>query len=102
MKPGDRVKTDRRDAERLARSYRAGDLTAVWVPDPAHEALRDLVRTRKAAKKDQMRARHRLSKFLPRQGRRAPEGTTARTGKYLKWVYEQRFEPSAPEATVND
>jgi transposase len=45
-KAGDRVKTDRRDAEKLARSYRAGDLTAVWVPDGAHEALRDLVRAR--------------------------------------------------------
>ena len=50
VKAGDRVKTDRRDAERLARSYRAGDLTPVWVPDAAHEALRDLVRAREAAK----------------------------------------------------
>ena len=49
VKPGDRVKTDRRDALKLARSYRAGDLTAVWVPDAAHEALRDLVRAREAA-----------------------------------------------------
>ena len=63
MKAGDRVKTDRRDAERLARSYRSGDLTAVWVPDAAHEALRDLVRAREAAKRDQLRARHRLGKF---------------------------------------
>lgn len=60
VKAGDRVKTDRRDALKLARSYRAGDLTAVWVPDAAHEALRDLVRAREAAKKDQLRARHRL------------------------------------------
>jgi transposase len=45
-KPGDRVKTDRRDAERLASSYQAGTLTVVWVPDPKHEALRDLVRAR--------------------------------------------------------
>src|SRR5207302_2524472 len=51
-KAGDRVKTDRRDAERLARCYRAGDLTAVWVPDAATEALRDLVRAREAAKQD--------------------------------------------------
>jgi alpha-beta hydrolase superfamily lysophospholipase len=50
MKSGDRVKTDRKDAERLARSYRSGNLTAVWVPDSAHEALRDLVRAREAAK----------------------------------------------------
>lgn len=50
-KAGDRVKTDRRDAEKLARCYRAGELTAVWVPDATHEALRDLVRAREAAKK---------------------------------------------------
>ena len=52
VKAGDRVKTDRRDAQKLARSYRAGDLTPVWVPDAAHEALRDVVRAREAAKKD--------------------------------------------------
>ncbi|HXP10594.1 MAG TPA: transposase, partial [Acidobacteriaceae bacterium] len=56
-KAGDRVKTDRRDAEKLARCHRAGDLTAVWVPDEAHEALRDLIRAREAAKTDQQRAR---------------------------------------------
>jgi transposase len=77
MKAGDRVKTDRRDAERLARSFRAGELTAVWVPDAAHEALRDLVRAREAAKKDQLRARHRLAKFLLRHGRRPTERMTA-------------------------
>ena len=63
VKPGDRVKTNRRDAVKLARSYRSGDLTPVWVPDAEHEALRDLVRTREAAKKDQLRARHRLGVF---------------------------------------
>jgi transposase len=77
-KAGDRVKTDRRDAEKLARCYRAGELTAVWVPDAAHEALRDLVRAREAAKKDQLKARHRLGKFLLRHGRR-PEGLKAWT-----------------------
>jgi transposase len=103
VKPGDRVKTDRRDAEKLVRCYRAGDLTAVWVPDAAHEALRDLVRAREAAKQDQLRARHRLGKFLLRQGRRAPEGTKAWTGKYLKWVKEQvHFEQPAQEATLLD
>jgi len=62
MKSGDQTKTARRDAERLARSYQAGDLTAVWVPDSQHEALRDLVRAREAAKEDQLRAKHRLLK----------------------------------------
>lgn len=102
VKAGDRVKTDRRDAEKLARCYRAGDLTAVWVPDAAHEALRDLVRARQAAKRDQLRACHRLSKFLLRHGRRAPEGTTAWTGKYLTWVKQQRFEQPAQESTLLD
>src|SRR6266446_4007439 len=64
VKAGHRVKTHRRDALKLARSYRAGDLTPVWVPNAAHEALHDLVRAREAAKKDQLRARHRLGKFL--------------------------------------
>src|SRR5438445_13044781 len=73
VKAGDRVKTDRRDAIKLARSYRAGDLTPVWVPDAAHEALRDLVRAREAAKRDQLRARHRLGKFLLRSGWQRPE-----------------------------
>ena len=77
VKAGDRVKTDRRDAEKLARCYRSGDLTAVWVPDEGSEALRDLVRAREAAKQDQMRARHRLSKFLLRSGSHAP-GLSAR------------------------
>jgi transposase len=71
VKAGDRVKTDRRDAEKLARCHRAGELMSVWVPDAAQEALRDLLRTRQAAKKDQLKARHRLGKFLPRHGRRA-------------------------------
>ncbi|MGH9478590.1 MAG: IS110 family transposase, partial [Terriglobales bacterium] len=82
MKSGDRVKTDRRDAERLARSHRAGDLTAVRVPDAGTEALRDLVRARGAAKQDQLRARHRLSKFLLRTGQRPAAGVRAWTAPY--------------------
>jgi transposase len=102
MKAGDRVKTDRRDAERLARSYRSGDLTAVWVPDEASEALRDLVRAREAAKQDQLRARHRLSKFLLRMGRRPAPGMKAWTTLYLAWVRQIRFEQSAQQATLVD
>jgi len=60
------------DAEKLARNHRAGDLTAVWVPDSGSEALRDLVRAREAAKQDQLRARHRLSKFLCVRGSGPP------------------------------
>ena len=73
-RPGDKVKTDRRDALKLARLLRSGDLTSVWVPDEAHEALRNLVRARADAKADQLRAKHRLSKFLLRQGRDSPVG----------------------------
>ena len=92
-KAGDRVKTDRRDAEKLARCYRAGELTAVWVPDAAQEALRDLVRAREAAKKDQLKARHRLGKFLLRHGRQRPEGIKAWTKKHLEWIKSHvRFE----------
>ena len=99
VKAGDRVKTDRRDALKLARGYRAGDLTPVWVPDAAHEALRDVVRAREAAKKDQLRARHRLSKFLLRHGRRPPVGTKAWTRTYLAWVKQVvHFEQPAQEA----
>src|ERR1700751_1163565 len=103
VKAGDRVKTDRRDAVKLARSYRAGDLTPVWVPDAAHEALRDLVRARLAAKRDQLRGRHRLSKFLLRQGRRAPEGMKAWTERYLQWIAAHvRFEQPAQQITLED
>jgi transposase len=97
------VKTDRRDALKLARNYRAGELTAVWVPDAAHEALRDLVRAREAAKKDQLRAKHRLGKFLLRHGRRPPSGVKPWTLNYLAWVkHEVHFERLAQEATLLD
>jgi transposase len=103
VKAGERVKTDRRDAWKLARSYRAGDLTPVWVPDAAHEALRDLVRAREAAKKDQLRARHGLSKFLLRHGRRPPMGVQLWTLKSMEWVKrEVRFEQPAQEVTLLD
>jgi transposase len=100
-KAGDRVKTDRRDAEKLARCYRAGELTAVWVPDAAHEALRDLVRAREAAKKDQLRHRHRLGKFLLRHGKRPINAGQAWTQKYVNWIrIHARFEEPALDATV--
>jgi transposase len=102
VRSGDRVKTNRRDAEKLARCYRSGDLTAVWVPDAAHEALRDLVRAREVAKKDQLRARHRLSKFLLRRGLRAAAGVKSWTTKHLAWVRTLRFEHVAQEAAFLD
>ena len=102
VKAGDRVKTDRRDAERLARSHRSGDLTAVWVPDAGSEALRDLVRAREAAKQDQLRARHRLSKFLLRSGQRPAQGMKAWTQPYMIWVKQIRFSQVAQESTRLD
>jgi len=102
-KAGDRVKTDRRDAEKLARCHRAGELTAVWVPDADHEALRDLVRAREAAKKDQLKARHRLGKFLLRHGQRRPDSVRVWTKRHREWIKSHvRFQQAALEATLAD
>lgn len=73
-RPGERIKTDRRDVVKLAQLLRSGELTPVWVPDEEHEALRDLVRAREAARQDVTRMRHRISKLLLRQGMQPPEG----------------------------
>jgi transposase len=102
VKAGDRVKTDRRDAEKLARCYRSDDLTAVWVPDESSEALRDLVRAREAAKQDQLRARHRLSKFLLRSGQRPAPGVKSWTQIYMAWIQQIRFVQMAQESTRLD
>lgn len=101
-RPGDRVKTDRRDAAKLARCYRAGDLTAVWVPDAEHEALRDLIRQREAARKDQHRVRQRFGKFLLRHGHRPPQGLTRWTQKHLGWIKGLVFDHFALTATLED
>jgi transposase len=73
-KVGDKVKTDRRDAMMLAQTLRAGQLTAVWVPDEAHEAMRDLVRLRAQAMRDLRKARQQLLSFLLRHGLVSPYG----------------------------
>jgi transposase len=99
---GDKVKTDRRDSEMLARLYRAGELTAVWVPDEAHEALRDLVRAREAAVADEHRARQRLQKLLLRRGRRPPSEMTPWTSKYMEWLGTVEFAAAALQATFSD
>lgn len=67
-KPGERIKTDRRDAIRLAKMHRAGELTPIWVPDEAHEAIRDLVHARLAAVRSLGQVRQQLSGFLLRHG----------------------------------
>lgn len=89
-RPGDRIKTDRRDAMTLARLLRSGDLTSVWVPDEHHEAVRDLVRCRESFKQVERRCRQRLSGFLLRYGRRY--GGKAWTQQHRRWLGEQTFE----------
>ncbi|MCQ0988815.1 IS110 family RNA-guided transposase [Jiella marina] len=90
-RPGDRVKTDRRDAQTLARLLRAGELEAIWVPDEAHEAIRDLVRARRGARQEVTAAKQSVRSFLLRHDRRFP-GRTAWTKTYWRWLSEQRFD----------
>src|SRR5690349_17945562 len=97
---GDRVKTDRRDAVKLARFLRSGDLTEVHVPDAATEAMRDLERARDDAKKAERVARHQLGKFLLRHGRR--QAHTHWTKTYLEWVRRQRFDHEAQQRVLED
>ena len=101
-KPGDKIKTDRRDAEKLAECYQSGTLTSVWVPDAAHEALRDLVRGRAAAKADESRAKHRLVKYLLRNGLRHPDSCRAWTHPWWRWVQALQFEFEPQKATLSD
>jgi len=84
-KPGDRVKTNRRDAEKLATLYRGGDLTMISVPDQARESLRDLVRCREDAQQDLLRQRNRLTKLLYRRGLRHGDGRRW-TQSYWRWL----------------
>jgi transposase len=98
---GDRVKTDRRDAVKLARFLRSGDLTEVHVPDAATEAMRDLERARDDAKKAERVARHQLSKFLLRHGRRR-SGKSSWTKEHLEWIRQQRFEHEAQQRVLED
>lgn len=91
VRPGDRVKTDRRDATKLARLYRAGELTTVTVPTPEREAVRDLVRAREDVRRDLMSARHRLGKFLVRHGRFFRGGKNW-TNRFWVWLRTQQFE----------
>jgi len=89
-RPGDRVKTNRRDATALARLLRAGELATVWVPDETHEAVRDLVRTRTMAIEDYRRKRQHVSSFLLRHGR-SYEGSPTWKGRHLRWLDRQAF-----------
>jgi transposase len=92
---GDRIKTDRRDSQALARLHRAGELSAIYIPTPDDEALRDLVRAREDAVGLSTQAKHRLKAFLLRQGRRYP-GRAGWTRPYRRWLADLSF-PSAPQ-----
>lgn len=100
-KPGDQVKTNRRDAIALAKLLRAGELTAVWVPDQDHEAVRDLVRARASAVETLRVHRQQVSAFMLKQGRIFPrkKGWTMR---YLRWLQEQKFEHPAHQIALQE
>ena len=100
-KPGERVKTNRRDAVSLARLLRAGELTAVWVPDATHEAVRDLVRAREAAAQDLRRKRQQLLSFLLRHGR-IFDGRKHWTMAHRRWLADQRFDHPAQQIVFQD
>ena len=97
---GDKVKTDRRDAMTLAQSLRAGQLTEVWVPDEAHEAMRDLVRMRALAMKDQRKARQQLHSFLLRHGRSFPGKHW--TKAHRRWLGELTFAQPAQHLVLEE
>ena len=101
VKAGDRVKTDRRDAEMLAKLHRAGELTSVWVPDTAHEAMRDLVRARATAVRGLGKARQHLQGFLLRHGRIHP-GKKGWTVAYRRWLTTLRFDHDAQQIVFQD
>jgi transposase len=99
---GDKVKTDRRDARQLARYHRSGDLSYVWIPDETHEALRDLVRAREAAKRDERRARQRVKSLLLRHGVYKPQGLRSWTTSYKEWLKGLKFGLEALDRTLED
>jgi len=100
-RPGDRVKTDRRDALTQASLFRSGELTPVWVPEDAHEAMRDLCRARQAAVESLRRARQQVSGFLLRHGRVYSNGAHW-TRKHRLWLAAQRFEHPARQIAFEE
>ena len=99
-KPGERIKTDRRDAINLGRLYRAGELSPVWVPDQVHEAIRDLVRARQAAVRTLRQARQQLSGFLLRHGYHYHR--PARTLLHRRWLASLKFEQPVHHIVLED
>ena len=101
-KPGDRIKTDRRDARKLAELLRADLLIEVHAPTPDQEAVRDLCRAREAIKEDQKRLRHRLLKFLLRRSIRWTTGRQAWTKAHQQWLRVQRLDHPADQIILDD
>jgi transposase len=101
VRAGNRVKTNRRDAVTLARLHRAGELTAVWVPDPTHEAMRDLIRARMAAMEVVRRARQQLQGFLLRHGR-VFTGRKAWSPAHRRWLAGLRFAHPAQQIVLQE
>jgi transposase len=101
-KAGDRVKTDRRDALKLARLLRSGDLTAVWVPGAEQEAIRDLTRARTDFKKQELAARQQLNAFLLRHGHHWPKGKTRWTKTHFRWLEDLRFAHPWQQVTLQE
>ncbi|UFT98216.1 IS110 family transposase [Radiobacillus kanasensis] len=101
-RPGERVKTDRRDSMRLAQLFRAGELTSIYVPTEEDEALRDLVRAREDAKEDELRAKHRLTKFLLRYNIHPPKGIRKWTYRYREWLHSLKFDRSSTQIVFQE
>ena len=101
-KPGERIKTDRRDARKLGELLRAGLLTEVQAPTTEQEAVRDLCRAREDAKQDQLRCRHRLGKMLLRRGMVYSGGKKAWTQAHRKWLRSVKFDHASDQAVLND
>jgi transposase len=102
VKPGERIKTDRRDARKLAELFRAGLLTEVHPPTEDEEAVRDLCRAREDAKEDLLRARHRLVKMLLRRGMIWSSGRSAWTDAHWRWLKGLRFDREPDRAVFDD
>lgn len=101
-RPGERIKTDRRDAGKLAEYLASGHLTEVRAPTPAQEAARDLSRAREDAQQDRMRCRHRLAKFLLRRGITYTPGRKSWTGAHRAWLQALSFEDPAEQVVFDD
>jgi len=101
-KAGNRVKTDRRDAMSLSRLSRSGDLTAVWIPEPEQEAMRDLTRAREDSKAIELRTKQQLGAFLLRHGRVYETGKTRWTKGHFNWLETVKFESSIQQIVLQE